>query len=426
MSNFLRFDVTVIRRIIAPRPWLGSLMLLSSYLGRSFTQVVILWVLAHEAGPSGSGQFAFAVAVSTPVFVVCELALRNVYQTIHDPPSFRVLLGIRAACACLAVVCVIAVSAVVAGFPPSEILVPVLAMKFADSVLDICMARFLVEGRIAVGAAYFWTNTLLTIGAICVTLVAGMGATSAIVSSALASALVAAVAVMRLIPQMEPVTRPIGVQIRRVVRAGVTLGGAQALWSLLAYLPTFYLRVGATTAAVGVFAVCQYTVTLANLFFNSAMQTWLSRLRSAFVTDGRPALDRQWRRVAVYITGSGMLGGILVLVLAAPIIERVFGDKFAISFAVVLPLAIVVVLGGVEYSASAMLLVLNLYGTRVVGGLIGLVVAIAVAAATLSHAGLVWAGCVALTGAAARCLYSVGQLVRNRRSRALMETAVVE
>lgn len=415
------FHSTVIIRTIASGGSLRSLVLLSGYIGRAFTQVLILWVFAHEAGPAGAGQFAFALAVSSPVFMAFELALRNVYQTLRDAPSFRLFLAVRVVCAVLAVVCVAAAAATISGFPPSEILMPLLAMKFADSVLDICLARFQVQGRIAVAAGHIWANTLLTVGAISGTLIVGSGATSAIAGSALVSALVAAVAVLPLLRRAEPVIGPVGVQVRVVVRAGMVLGSAQALTSFLAYLPTLYLTVGATTEVVGVFAVCQYAVTLGNLFYNSAMQTWLSRLRHAYTTEGRPALEQEWRRVATYLTVIGALGGILTLSLLAPTVERGFGEGFAVSASVVLPLALVIVVMGVEYSAASKLLVLNLYGTRVVGGLIGLVAALALAAAALDHASVTLAGYVALTGATARCLFSITQLIRNRRPRTAVE-----
>lgn len=416
----------VSRRAILSSGSLRPLVLLSGFLGRAVTQFVILWVFAHESGPAGAGQFAFALAVSSPVFVVFELALRNVYQTLHDAPSFRLFFTVRLVCAALAVGCVTVAAAAVSGFPSSRILLPLLAMKFADTVLDICLARFLVQGRVGVAAGHLWANTLLTVGAISVTFVVGSGAVSAVVGSALASALVAAVAALPLLVRAEAVVGPIGGKLRRVLRAGVLLGGAQALLSLLVYLPTVYLEIGATTAAVGVFAVCQYAVTLGTMFYNSAMQTWLSRLREAHAAGGRRALDRQWRQVATYITVISVIGGVLTLAFLAPVIRWGFGEEFAVSVTVVLPLALVIVVTGVEYAATTKLLVLNLYGTRAVSGLTGLAAALLFAAATISHASVALAGYMALAGVLGRCAFSLVQLARNRHPRTAGEATAAD
>jgi O-antigen/teichoic acid export membrane protein len=124
----------------------------------------------------------------------------------------------------------------------------------------------------------------------------------------------------------------------------------------------------------------------------------------------------------MYIAGIGPLGAIATLVLLPPIVKRVFGEEFAISRNVAAPLALVILIMGVEYSAASLLLVLNRYGTRVVGGLIGVASALTFAVLTLGHASLVLAGFLALVGAGSRCAFSVAQLIRNRRTRRLPQS----
>ena len=57
-------------------------MLLSGYLGRAGSQALLLWAFARASGADGAGKFAFAFAVSTPVVVGFEFALRPVDQAL--------------------------------------------------------------------------------------------------------------------------------------------------------------------------------------------------------------------------------------------------------------------------------------------------------------------------------------------------------
>ena len=219
-----------------------------------------------------------------------------------------------------------------------------------------------------------------------------------------------------MLPHSERISGPVGPQVRRVLSAGAPLGATQGLTALLAYLPIYYLGRWSTAEAVGVFAVCYYSVTLANLFFNSAMQTWLSPLRHTFNSEGRTGLRRRWTRMASYFVGLGVLGALTTFALLPCVVPRVFGAAFQVDPAVALPLALVVLVMGLEYSASLLLLVLNRYTSRLVGGLIGIGAATLFIAATASRADIVLAGYLALCGAGARCAFSLAQLVHETRA----------
>src|SRR5690554_1974078 len=107
----------------------SSLVLLSGYAGKSATSFLILWGFARLDGAAGAGEFAFAMAVSFPVFIFLELGLRNVLQTLHHSPPFRAYLWLRVTAVAVGVGGIALASTWVAAFPPSSVLIPLLGMR---------------------------------------------------------------------------------------------------------------------------------------------------------------------------------------------------------------------------------------------------------------------------------------------------------
>jgi O-antigen/teichoic acid export membrane protein len=395
-------------------------LLLSGYLGRAGTQFVILWAFARESGSAGAGEFALAFAVATPVFVLFDLALRNVYQTLQDAPAFRTYLRIRLVSAGAAALLLGAADAAGVLEVRASILVPLLVMKAADTVLDLCCARLQVVKRIPQVAALNWLNTVLTLVLVSFSLATGLGAEVALAGSALASVGTLGAAVP-LLGRHPDTGRGGPAAVQAILRAGVTLGLAQTLTAALTYVPTWYLASGADTRAVGVFAACQYTVTLTALFLNSLTQTWLSDLRRIYDAEGRAALNRHASRIGIGTQAIATLGGALTLVLLVPVLPWVFGPDFEISYMVALPFALTIVALGVEAAVASVLLVLNKYGSRLATAVAANLSAVVLALITVNDASILTAGYVLLLGVATRCLASTVTLIRARPAPAVRE-----
>ena len=116
---------------------LKPLLLLSAYVGKAATQLLLLLAYARSGGADEAGRFAFAVAVCTPVFILSELALRNVFQTLRDAPPLVVFL-LRVCTSIIAAAVVAVVASLVSGFPPASVLGLLLVLRVAERALDIC------------------------------------------------------------------------------------------------------------------------------------------------------------------------------------------------------------------------------------------------------------------------------------------------
>lgn len=391
----------------------SSLLLLSGYAGKSATSFLILWGFARLTGAEGAGEFAFAMAVSFPVFILLELGLRNVLQTLQGSPPFRAYLLLRAAGVAVAVGGLAVAAVLVDGFPPSAVLVPLLGMRAADSLLDICYGCLQADGRIGSVARWMWINNLLTVVAVAVPIAAGLAAEVSIWGSFAASAVILVPVALRCLRTIDPTPwRPNRPDARRILGAGTHLGVSQGLSSAMTYLPTVYLAASASPSVVGVFAVTQYVVTFGNLFLSSIQQTQLRGLRHALAEGGRTRLRSLSVRIGVREVGVGL--GLAVVAFAAfpPVLPLVFGDEFQIGYLEFLPIALTVVALSADYAASAPQLVLNRYLSRVGVALAGLVAALVVAGATFEDASLMSAGYVVLAGVLTR---AVAGLVLVRR-----------
>lgn len=393
---------------------LRSLLLLSGYAGKAATQFFILWAFARTSGAAGAGEFALAIAICSPVFIVAELALRNVYQTLTAAPSFRAFVTLRAGCALVACGTIALVSLTTQRFPDADLLAPLLVMRTADSVLDICWGGLLAVGRVGAVAAWMWANTILTLIAVAVPVAAGLDPRWGIVGSAVVSTGVMVVVLASLLPGERGRWFLARSELRRVLRAAGTLGVAQGMDSLLLYLPALFLAAAANREQVGVFAVVMYVITFANLFFSSVMQTSLRTMRQ-LLAEGVAPLRAYGRRVGGRLITVGVAGGLAAWAILPPISPVVFGPGFQVSHLEVLPVAVAAVALGVEYATTPVQLALNRYTTRVWATSAGVASAMVVAALTWQHASVAVAGLVLFAGMSARACVSVAMLRRAPR-----------
>lgn len=383
----------------------NSLLLLSGYAGKSATTLLILWGFARLSGAEGAGQFAYALAVSFPVFILAELGLRNVLQTLHDSPPFRAYLALRTAGVVLAVGAIAAAAVLIDGFPPSAVLIPLLGMRAADSLLDICYGCLQSVGRVGAVARWMWINNLLTVVAVAIPLALGLPAEASIWGSFAASLVVAVPVMIWCLRSIDPARwRPNRRDTRRILTAGSHLGVSQGISSAMTYLPTIYLAAASSASVVGVFAVTQYVVTFANLFLSSIQQTQLRSLRAGFASGGLGRLKGLSLRIGMREMLLSFAMAVVALAAFPPLLPLIFGEEFVVSRLEFLPIALTVVALSADYATSAPQLVLNRYSSRAGVAVVGLVATLAVAAATIQDASLTSAGYVVLAGVSARAL----------------------
>lgn len=376
------------------------LLLLSGYVGRALTQMVLLWACAQSAGAEGAGAFATAFAVTAPLFATVELGLRNVYQTLADTPHFRTFFSIRVSLVAVLSLALVLMSLALDSVQALALLVPVVALKAADSSLDICYAALQASGRLLRTATWMWSNSIVTLGALAVMVSRRADPGDLVWASAAVSGGALLLCAWGLWRRNVAGLAEIRRDVPRILQAGSALGLAQALASFLFYLPTLFLVLAATRAEVGVFAVGQYAVTAASLLLSSVMQTWLVPLAVASKEDGYAGI----RRTGRLMVAAGALAAITTALLL-PVGAPLFGSEFRIPWSTSIAFAACVFALGLDYAATTALLVLNSYRWRSVATAVGVTAGLVTAmlltqSATVTAAAWVLAVSLSATAAA--------------------------
>lgn len=365
--------------------------------GRAATQALLLWVFASQGGAASAGEFALALACLSPLFVLLELALRNVYQTTHVRASFRTFFAIRLVCAGAAAV--IGLAAAVAFpelLPPVDVVGAMACLKFFDSLVDIFKGRLLAEGKIREASSNTWWNVVTTTVLVLAAVALSRDPVWALMGSAASSAIVLASLVFRLLLREDDPWVPRWSDVGPILTSGVRLGVAQTVISAAAFTPTFYLGITGSTSTVGVFAACQYAVTLTNLLFNSVQQVTLRSLRARWLSGEKVELMRALRRHTFATVGLAT-GLAAMMVIALPVVlPIVFGPEFEVPSLQVMPLGLAMVALGADYMAASVLMAANRYTHRLWLAIFSFVTAIAVAVAigtpgTVAKAGMIMA-----------------------------------
>jgi len=382
------------------------LLLISGYVVRAAVQALLLLAFARAGGAAAAGEFALAFAVSTPVVITAELALRNVYQTLHNPPAFRLFFLIRAGLVTTAILILAIVAATGWLEVRPSVLLPLLMLKYVDSLLDICFGKLQSLGLVRATGRLLWLNAALSLVAIGVPVGLGLQPEWAVVGSAAGSLAVLAIVAPRLLTDQTERWAPLPGDLSRILRAGLTLGTAQTLMALVSFLPAYYLATAAGKAELGVFAAAQYAVTLAGLIFAAAMQSWLADARKELATHGSEALRRHTRLVGQYLVGAGLVGGGITVAALPILLPAVFGGQFEIDRFTAIPFALAVVLVSCESALTLPLLVLNRYASRVATAVAGLVAATIFGLATISQASVLFAGWLMVIGLTTRATTS--------------------
>ncbi|MBE8146950.1 hypothetical protein IOD13_15030 [Brevibacterium casei] len=60
-------------------------------------QWYLIWLFARHAGPQAVGVYSSLVAFMTPLFVIAQLGLRNLYITLQTSVRWPVYLAVRTA-----------------------------------------------------------------------------------------------------------------------------------------------------------------------------------------------------------------------------------------------------------------------------------------------------------------------------------------
>ncbi|MBS1698142.1 MAG: hypothetical protein JST25_07030 [Actinobacteria bacterium] len=319
--------------------------LLAANILRYVGPLGMLVLLAQFTSPDTVGAYTLSLAIVTPMFVFAQLSLRTVFLTIRPAVRIGALLTVQA----VALLCAAAVTGVIGAVFQPQLLALLAAAglgKVMDAYVDLLSGPLQAAGRerrifwaslaVGVGSLLFAAVALLVTGSVFVSLLALAGGT-----------FVAALPLLFL-----PVRRAeldagawswrVDADTRaRVVRAGVPMGVAIAIMSLMSVLPQYVLAGVVDTASAGRFAVMLYMYAVADIAGMSLAQAWIPSGRRSYETaDGGRWLARPillWTIVFLPVTAIGLWIGSMLL----PIL---FGSAFGFGLAEAVPLGCAIVL----------------------------------------------------------------------------------
>ncbi|MFE6735639.1 lipopolysaccharide biosynthesis protein [Microbacterium sp. NPDC057650] len=383
----------------------SNYLILSSVI-RYISQFSLTFIFAHLFGVDAVGEYALALAVVSPFYVLAGWGLRNLVLTFSKDVSLRTYEFVRNL---LTTVAFILVAAAAAFFVREHFLVVVLVaiMKVPDAYADFAsgyLQRAAEYSRIAVIAVANAAMTVVpafVIGFYSRDLVVTLLVTAAVLITTTAIMIPWA---LRLAVSAEARSVPVdGTDIRLVLRAGFPLAFAAAASMLLQTVPQYTLAVSDGAAEVGLFAVVMYLTFFSEIVLNGHAQAWIPTARR-LRAEGREQLTvgaavragRATALVVALISGAAIVG--------AYFLYPVFlGPFFSIQPGFVLPLLVIACCQPSLFFISTALSVHNNYGRQLTGS------AIALAVAILS--GLILIPQLATTGAL--WAYAIGVLVRT-------------
>ncbi len=290
------------------------------WVGYAACQWIMLSVMAKFGSAIVVGQFAFALAICGPVFMLTNLQLRGVqssdarseyrfsdYLTLRLLGSAAGLLVIAAVCPSLKIprTAMFAVL-LVAAFKSLESFGDVIAglMQKCER-LDVVAIALLLRGGIGIGlfalAFAWWRNLPIAL------LLWTLSAAAVIAGYDVRAARRLARFEGGLAPQFHWAT------LRSLAAISLPLGLVSAITSLNSNIPRYAIARALSLKELGIFASLAYPVTAATLIANALGQSALARLSRLFA--GRRIDEFKHLLLKLVACGAG-LGGCLVLVAA--------------------------------------------------------------------------------------------------------------
>ncbi|MFC4553698.1 oligosaccharide flippase family protein [Georgenia faecalis] len=384
----------------------GGVLVLGGVLGRAAAQWVLVWIFALAGGPEEVGEYSYALAVATPVFLLLQLGLRNVYVTWPSRPPFGRFLGIRVIGSGAAAVVVLALALTPWG-PAPALALPVVVLKVADGVLDMVLGRLQDEqAMVRMGGALLTSAALSTAGAAAVVLLHGdvLWALWATVPGPLLTLVVAGLRRS----DTRPVPGPWRGEVARIVRTAAPVGVTDVLTSLLTYLPVLVLGLVGSSASVGVFSAALVVVTLVLLVLSAVQTVVLPGVVRAGVDGGRRGVLVAAARLAAGLTAAALMVAAAVVAVGPRALTILYGEAFALPRRDLWPLAVTIAEAPLLMVSGLVLMALGLYRQQMWGAVLA-VVAMVVAALVLGADGfgVREAGVVLVVGTAVRVVVAL-------------------
>lgn len=394
---------------------------MSGSVARTAGQFMVLILVSNKIGINDMGRYAYCLALTAPIFTLCELGLRSILVSVSRAYPFSHYLGMRCTAVALALlVCLTA--GLIQNSAPLALIMVIALVKAIDSVSDIIAARLQRDHALA----YVGLAGVVNGAATLVAMFTLIELTGSVVAAVLASAGVSLVAntIVYWVGWHKVVDLPMTCECpagwrqtwSKIFPSGAAYGLAVSVASLTSGIPLYLLAHYGTAASVGQFAPLVYFSTGANLIFNSVGQSLLPRWAITLATLGAAELRRSVVRAIMVGFGAAGLIALLVAGIGPPMIKLSFGVRFDSQWTIFALIAFGVLFTPLAIISAIGTLVLNKYGPQLMLNAMTLVVAVLVGLPVVQSYGLLGAALVVATVSLGRGLAATGYFLVSART----------
>jgi O-antigen/teichoic acid export membrane protein len=324
------------------------------------SQFVILLLISRTTSPTIVGQYAFALALSAPVFLLLDLKLRIV-QVTDAAGKNRAgdFFGLRFVTTGIALA-VVALMAAVFPFDRgvAALLLAVAAYKAAESINDIYYGAMQRLHHLPMIARSQVLRACVTVAIVGTVLLSTQRVVLAIASSALAMGLLAWLTARRVRTlDVDTAPRFRGADVMwLLVRTALPAGLSVCIGSMFSNVPKYFVRGSLGDAQLGVFAVLGYGLVVTALVAQGIAEAVLPRLADFHAAGDHRAFRRTIRLLVVMGALIGMAGLVLVLSVGEVLLRVTFGSAYAEPIDA---LALLMVAGTVQYIGLFLAVAMN-------------------------------------------------------------------
>lgn len=305
---------------------------LSGQLAYAASQFAMLSILSHTTDVATVGIYALALAVTAPVFIICEMRLRLVQSTDSEEAyTFSAYFGHRLIAIALPVAGVLLFGWASNSWLEQEflILAGVTTYKAVESLLDITYGMMGRAERLD-----FTARSLLARSVGNVVIFAAIVVPTSRVDLAyfaLSGYLLACLwASLRVVEKLGHSPRPVWsrTNFRELTRLGFPLGLSFAVGSITVNIPRYFLQWEWGAEALGIFATAAYVLTAVTTIVNSLAHATTPRLARHFGQRDFIGFRVLLRRTLVLGAVFGAVGLVGTVSLGPAFLRIAFGPEF--------------------------------------------------------------------------------------------------
>lgn len=339
--------------LLVPAPTLrvNALWALLGQIAYAAAQCLMLIALAKLGDPAIVGQFSLAFAVAAPIFMFCNLQLRNLLGTdTKGQYRFADYLGLQILTATVGLgLTWIAVRALGYSGPTESVILVVGLAKAFESVTEICMGLFQKAEEMSLVGRSLVLRGALSVAGLTTGLWLGRDALSAVLGLLVVWAFMALAIDLPLASRLHagairsfaalcdwrswvPIVRPEFVvkQLLSLAWLGLPLGAVNLLISLHASMPRYLIEGRMGIRELGIFSAMSYVALLGNPVVQALGNTVSPRLAREYAAGRRTAFCRLLLKTIAY---GALFNAACVLICAVagrPILSILFGPEYAV------------------------------------------------------------------------------------------------